>query len=286
MPVKLIAEIGNTHLGDMDRAKKLCKLASASDAYCVKTQKRDPDSSTPENIKNLPHPNPHFAYGPTYLDHRKNLELTIDQHKELFDYCQMLGIKYTSSVWDLISAKEIATLNPEFIKIPSATNNDFETLNWLFENYGGEVHISTGMTTDKEKQELIDVIVNSGRGKDVILYHTTSGYPVPFEESCMLEIEKLRRNYGSIVKSIGFSNHCLGIALDIVAVCLEVSHIERHFIDDRTVRHTDAAASLEPGAFMKLVRDVRVAESSMSYKPQEIMPCEMANREKLRKIHD
>jgi len=286
MAIEVIAEIGNTHLGDMERAKKLCKLAYASGAKYIKTQKRHPDSSTPDHIKHLPHPNPSFAYGETYLEHRQNLEFSIEQHKELFDYCAELGFHYTSSVWDLISAKEIASLNPEFIKIPSATNNDNQMMNWLYDNYGGEIHISTGMTTPKEKDEIIDNLDKHGRGKDVVLYHAVSGYPVPFSEACMLEIERLKKDYGSTIKSVGFSNHCLGIAVDMAAVCLGVSHIERHFIDDRTVRHTDAAASLEPGGLMKLIRDIKVIEISMAYKDQDLMPCEIANRDKLRKQYD
>jgi sialic acid synthase len=284
--VYIIAEIGCSHLGDIKRAKMLCKLAYECGADYVKTQKRDPDISTPEHIKHKPHPNAAFAYGKTYLEHRKNLELPIEVHEEINDFCNNLGIKYTSSVWDLTSAKEFVSLNPDFIKIPSAINNDFAMLNYLQDNYNGEIHISLGMTTHAERDTLIKEIQRNGRAKDTVLYHTTSGYPVPFAEACILEISRLRDDYGSLVKSVGFSNHCLGIAVDVAAVVLGASHIERHFIDDRTLPHSDASASLEPGALKKLVRDIHVVEQSLSYRDDDLLPCEIANRNKLRVSND
>ena len=46
---------------------------------------------------------------------------------------------------------------------------------------------------------------NAGRNKDVVLYNCTSGYPVPFENVCLLEIKRIKDAYGDIVKEIGFS---------------------------------------------------------------------------------
>ena len=75
-------------------------------------------------------------------------------------YCKELGIDYSTSVWDLTSAKEIASMNPRMIKIPLATNNNIELLNWLAQNYNGEIHISTGMTTKNEIDEVVGLFEN------------------------------------------------------------------------------------------------------------------------------
>ncbi|MFW6129809.1 MAG: N-acetylneuraminate synthase family protein, partial [Atribacterota bacterium] len=95
----IIAEIGCTHVGKMDRAKKLIDLAINSGANYVKLQKRCPYESTPKHWWNKPHPNQKFAYGQTYIEHRKNLELNIDQHIKLKKYCESNGIGYSTSVW-------------------------------------------------------------------------------------------------------------------------------------------------------------------------------------------
>jgi N-acetylneuraminate synthase len=185
-------------------------------------------------------------------------------------------------VWDLTSAKEIAALNPRFIKIPSACNNHYGMLEWLCENYQGEIHISVGMTTRKEEAELIDFFVRRERGQDLTIYACTSGYPVAPEDVCLLEILRLQESYGDRVKQIGFSGHHNGIALDIAAYTLGAGVIERHFTLDRTWKGTDHAASLEPDGLRKLKRDLMNTQKALSYKKDEILPVEQVQRDKLK----
>ena len=203
--VKIIAEIGCNHKGDIQIAKDLIKSAKLCGADIAKFQKRTPkELLTPEQY-NAPHPNPANSYGATYGEHREFLEFNADQHKELKDYCDDIGIEYSTSVWDITSAKAIVPLNPHLIKIPSAVNNNERLLKWLCENYGGEIHVSLGMTTRKEEDRLIRLFEDEGRAKDVVVYSCTSGYPVAFEDICLLEINRIRAAYESKVKGIGFS---------------------------------------------------------------------------------
>jgi sialic acid synthase len=210
------------------------------------------------------------------------LEFTIDQHAELKKYCEELGIVYASSVWDLTSAKEIASLNPSLIKIPSACNNNYEMLSWLCENYNGEIHISTGMTTKNEIEEFIQFFVMNKRNHDVVLYNCTSGYPVPFEDICLLEIKELIEKYSDKVKDIGFSGHHLGIAVDVVAYSMGANYIERHYTLDRTWKGTDHAASLEPDGLRKLKRNLCAVQKAMCKKEKEILDIEQIQRSKLK----
>ena len=147
----VIAEIGCNHKGDIEIAKELIKVAKIfCNADAVKFQKRNNKELLTEQQYNQPHPNPANAYGETYGLHREYLEFDINQHAELKAYCEEMGIIYSTSVWDLTSAKEISSLHPLFIKIPSACNNNVEMLIWLCQNYKGEIHVSTGMTTKSE----------------------------------------------------------------------------------------------------------------------------------------
>ena len=148
---RLIAEAGCNHKGDIEIAKELIRTAAI---YCkadvIKFQKRcNKELLTPEQY-NAPHPNPANSYGKTYGEHREFLEFTAAQHGELKEYCEKMGIIYSTSVWDMTSAKEITALKPELIKIPSACNNHYEMLQWLCDNYHGEIHVSLGMTTHEE----------------------------------------------------------------------------------------------------------------------------------------
>ncbi len=280
---RLIAEAGCNHKGDIEIAKELIRTAAI---YCkadvIKFQKRcNRELLTPEQY-DAPHPNPANSYGRTYGEHREFLEFTAEQHAELKKYCEEVGITYSTSVWDMTSAKEIAELKPELIKIPSACNNHYEMLRWLCDNYYGEIHISLGMTTHAEEEALMRLFEEKGRAGDVVLYVCTSGYPVSFEDMCLLEINRVRDTYGSRVKEIAFSGHHLGIAADIAAYTLGASTIERHYTLDRTWKGTDHAASLEPEGMRKLKRDLTAVNKALTYKAQEILPVEQVQRDKLK----
>lgn len=279
----VIAEAGCNHMGQMEIAKDLIETAAHfCKADAIKFQKRCPkELLTPEQY-NAPHPNPANSYGDTYGAHREFLEFTVDQHAQLKEWCEAAGIIYSTSVWDMTSAKEITSLKPQFIKIPSACNTHFEMLQWLCDNYEGEIQLSFGMTSHEEEEEIVKLFEANGRAKDLVLFNCTSGYPVPFKDVCLLEITRMREAYGSRVKAIGFSGHHLGIAVDTAAYTLGASIIERHYTLDRTWKGTDHAASLEPDSIRKLVCNLNAVHDALTYKSAEILPIEQTQRDKLK----
>lgn len=283
-PPSVIAEIGCNHKGDLQVAMELIAMAKLCGAQVAKFQKRTvKELLTPEEYR-APHPNPMHSYGTTYGEHREALELTIEQHAELQRHCRHVGVDYSSSVWDVTSAREIITLDPRLIKIPSACNADLELLRILRDEYRGEVHASVGMTTRHEERQLVAFFAATGQARErLVLYSCTSGYPVPFEDICLLEITRLREAYGSQVKAIGFSGHHLGIAVDVAAFVLGAEWIERHFTLDRTWKGTDHAASLEPEGLRRVCRDVKAVAKALSYKPADLLPIEQVQRAKLKR---
>lgn len=282
-PPFVIAEAGCNHMGQMEVAKDLIETAAHfCKADAIKFQKRCPkELLTPEQY-NAPHPNPENSYGKTYGEHREFLEFTVDQHAQLKEWCEEAGIIYSTSVWDMTSAKEIASLNPVFIKIPSACNTHYEMLQWLCDNYEGEIQLSFGMTSHEEEEQIVQLFEKNGRAKDLVLFNCTSGYPVPFKDVCLLEINRMREAYEDRVKAIGFSGHHLGIAVDVAAYTLGADVIERHYTLDRTWKGTDHAASLEPDGIRKLVRNLNAVHEALTYKPSEILPIEQVQRDKLK----
>lgn len=211
------------------------------------------------------------------------MEFTLEQHRQLQEWCTEFGIEYSTSVWDVTSAKEICTLHPSLIKVPSACNLNKRLLEYLCDNYEGEIHLSFGMTLREEEENIVSFFENKGRNKDLVIYACTSGYPVPFEDICLLEISRINKVFGKRVKSVGFSGHHLGIAVDSAAVALGAEWIERHFTLDRTWKGTDHAASLEPDGLRKLGRDCRAIAKALVYKQQDILEIEKVQRDKLKK---
>lgn len=281
---KIIAEVGCNHKGDMDIAHEMIITASL---FCkvdvVKFQKRNNRELLSEEEYNTPHPNPINAYGDTYGAHREFLEFDLDQHKQLKKWCEEQGLVYSTSVWDLTSAKEITSINPQLIKIPSACNLNKPMLKYLCENYAGEIHASFGMTTKEEEEKVVAFFEEMGRANDLVVYSCTSGYPVPFEDICLYEITRLKEKYGHRVKSIGFSGHHLGIAVDVAAITLGAEWVERHYTLDRTWKGTDHAASLEPDGLRRLARDCRAVSKALTYKDHDVLDIETVQRNKLKK---
>lgn len=281
---KIIAEIGCNHKGDMQLAKEMIHTAAM---YCkanvVKFQKRNNRELLSTEEYNAPHPNPTNSYGATYGEHREFLEFTLEQHRQLKAWCEEVGIIYSTSVWDLTSAREIVSLQPELIKVPSACNLNKAMLEYLCQNFNGEIHLSFGMTTHEEEESIVQLFEKHNRAGDLVLYSCTSGYPVPFEDICLLEISRLKQSFGNRVKAIGFSGHHLGIAVDSAAVALGAEWIERHFTLDRTWKGTDHAASLEPDGVRKLCRDCRAVFKALTFKKQDILEIESVQRNKLKK---
>ena len=281
---KIIAEIGCNHKGEMDIALEMIKTAAT---FChvdvVKFQKRNNHELLTEEEFNAPHPNPYNSYGATYGEHREYLEFSLEQHRQLQRWCNEFGVEYSCSVWDVTSAKEIISLNPSIIKIPSACNLNQELLTCICDHFDGEIHVSFGMTDREEEEKIVSFFEKKGRNKELVIYSCTSGYPVPFEDICLLELTRLRKTYENRVKAMGFSGHHLGIAVDAAAVALGAEWVERHFTLDRTWKGTDHAASLEPDGLRKLCRDCRAVYKALKYKEEDILEIEKPQLEKLKR---
>ena len=138
------------------------------------------------------------------------------------------------------------------------------------------------MTTSKEEDDIFSFFLDKKQNHRLILYSCTSGYPVDFNDVCMLEIRRLKKKFGERVGSIGFSGHHLGIAVDIAAYVLGANWIERHFTLDRTWKGTDHSASLEPTGLRKLCRDLQATHKVLKFKNEDILPVEKIQRDKLK----
>ena len=285
MDCKLIAEIGGNHKGEIDIAVKMIEIAAnRCNADIIKFQKRTNKILLTEKEYNTPHPIPENSYGSTYGEHRDFLEFDIEQHKFLKQECEKYNKEYSCSVWDINAANEIISLNPNIIKIPSSQNLNFELLKCLCENFENEIHISMGMTTEKEIEAIYEETKKYKKNMKTVFYHCTSDYPASYSDLNLLEIKKLLDKYDGKVKNIAFSGHHKGISMDIAAATLGAKYIERHFTLDRTWKGTDHAASLEPQGMEKLKRDLNHLSTALKFKenPNSILKNEVFQYNKLK----
>lgn len=279
----VVLEVGCNHMGQLDLAKKMIESAAYTcGVSAVKFQKRNNFESLSIEQRNAPHPHPENSYGKTYGEHRDFLEFSLEQHAILKKYCESCGVIYSTSVWDLTSAKEIASLNPQYIKIPSAQNTNFKMLEWLCGNYKGEIQVSLGMTTPQEEDQIFELFKRYDNLSNLTLMACTSGYPIANEEACLLEIIRLKEKFGGLVKRIGISGHYTNSALDIAAYVLGAEVIERHFTFDKTWKGTDHSASMIPDEVVKLMADLDAVSKALKYKETALLPVEEVQHKKLK----
>jgi len=271
--VRLVAEIGCNHQGSLQTAKRMIDALAEAGVMEAKGQKRclDAHPEWKDRIYTSRH-----AFGRTYYEHRKALELSILQHRELRNYAEEKGVKYFLSVWDKESCEEAWNADFRTLKIPSACITDMELLETarVIPDSGGELILSTGMSTKEEVDEAVRV------ANPTMLLVCTSAYPV---EPCHVHMERLltlRQRYPG--RRYGVSGHWTGIMLDCMAVGYGAEMIERHFTLDRTWKGTDHAASIEPEDARQWVKAIRGCEAARGWGGLRVIECELKARAKLR----
>jgi N-acetylneuraminate synthase len=193
------------------------------------------------------------------------------------DHCRELGIDWFASCWDYGAMRFIQAFNPPCYKISSACLTDDSLLAWIRIANDTPILLSTGMSTLAQIDHAVDIL-----GKhDLILLHCVSTYPAWDTELNLRVIRTLRRRYGV---PVGYSGHELGIASTVAAVALGACVVERHITLDKTMWGTDQRASLEPGEFAELVRDIRFVEAALGDGVKRVQPREIPIMEKLRRV--
>jgi|19_taG_2_1085344.scaffolds.fasta_scaffold02849_5 N-acetylneuraminate synthase len=291
--VKVIAEIGINHNGDIDIAKKLIDVATVAGCDVVKFQKRNPDICVPEHQKNILRDTPWGEM--TYLEYKYKVEFGKEEYDEIDRYCKERGILWSASPWDLDSLEFLMQYDIPFIKIPSAMITD-EELMFASKNTGKKVIISTGMSTFAEIERAIAILnlpgdsaetlrprnfdeVKAGVEKNFAVLHCNSTYPAPINELNLSAIKTLKDRFKC---EVGYSGHEFGLTTSMAAVYLGATIIERHITLDRTMWGTDQTSSVEPHGLIKLVKAIRDLESSYGDGKIYVTKSEESVRKKLR----
>jgi N-acetylneuraminate synthase len=277
-PAFVIAEIGNNHNGDFDRAIALVDAAVAAGADCAKFQMRKLDEVY--RASSLSGKDDDLAVEYT-LDLLRRFELPNDQQRRLADYCRSKGILYLCTPWDPASVRVLAGFGVEAYKVASADLTNLPLIAHLVAT-GKPLIVSTGMSTLEEIRA--SVAFMHQRGAAFVLLHCQSTYPAALHNINLRFMDTLR----AIHPLVGYSGHERGTAVSVAAVALGACVIERHISLDRTMEGPDHAASLEPAEFRALVDGIRevelaVGEAAGPDAERRLSQGELINRESLAK---
>jgi len=272
-PVYIIAEIGLNHNGDIDIAKKLIDVAVSTGCDAVKFQKRTPELCVPLDQRNIPRDTPWGRM--TYMDYRYKVEFGEKEYSEIDSYCKMNGIDWYASCWDEGAIEFMEKFNPVAYKIASASITDDELM-ILHKNTGRPIIMSTGMSSMDQIRNAVSLFdINN-----LVLAHATSSYPCKPEELNLKMINTLQKEFNI---PVGYSGHEVGLQTTFAAVALGACLVERHITLDRTMWGSDQAASVEPQGFQRLVRDIRIIESSLGDGIKKVYDSELPIIAKLRR---
>ena len=278
--VFIIAEAGVNHNGDLELAKQMVDIASESGVDAIKFQTFKTEKLVSKYAQKAEYQSKTTDSNESQFGMIRKLELDVDSHKILMNYCQEKEIMFLSTPFDHESIELLDELGIEIFKIPSGEITNLPYLRHI----GGlkkKVVLSTGMADIGEIEDALDVLIESGTSKEnIIVLHANTEYPTPMEDVNLKAMVTIGNTFDI---PYGYSDHTLGIEVDIAAVALGAVCIEKHFTLDRDMEGPDHKASLEPNelrAMVKAIRNIEIALGSSIKKPS---PSEQKNMKVARK---
>ena len=280
MSVFIIAEAGVNHNGSVDLAKQLIDVASDSGANAVKFQTFKAENLVVKNTQKAEYQKQTTNASESQFNMIKRLELDVETHKELIAYCQEKNIIFLSTPFDHDSINLLNDLNLQIFKIPSGEITNLPYLRHIG-TLNKEVILSTCMSNLQEVEDALTILISAGTQKsNITVLHANTMYPTPMRDvnlNAMLTIQK------ELGVAVGYSDHTLGVEVDIAAVAMGASIIEKHFTLDKTMNGPDHKASLEPEELKSMVASIRNIEKAMGNNEKKPSPSESINIEVVRK---
>ena len=276
-PCFVIAEIGNNHNGDFDRAIALVDAAIGTQADCVKFQMRKLDEVYRSSSLIGSEDDLSVEYT---LDLLRRFELPPEEHRQLKNYCDQRRIAYLCTPWDISSLRALDSFGVEGYKVASADLTNLPLLKAMADTAKPFI-LSTGMSRIEEIRAVVELL--QAKHANFALLHCQSTYPAAFHNINLRFMETLRKLH----PFFGYSGHERGISVTIAAVALGAQIVERHITLDGTMEGPDHAASLEPREFAALVTGIREAEAALGVASVDgdrpLSQGELINRETLAK---
>ena len=267
--VFIIAEAGVNHNGSIELAKKLIDVAVDAGANAVKFQTFKAENLVSKNAQKADYQKQTTNKSESQFDMIKKLELNLDTHKELISYCKSKNIMFLSTPFDHDSIELLNDLGLEIFKIPSGEITNLPYLRHIGK-LNKKVILSTGMADIGEIEDALDILMNAGTKKEnITILHANTMYPTPMEDVNLKAMVTIGNTFDI---SYGYSDHTLGIEVDIAAVAMGACCIEKHFTLDKNMEGPDHKASLGPDelkAMVKAIRNIELALGSSIKKPSK-----------------
>ena len=278
--VFIIAEAGVNHNGSIELAKKMIDVASSSGADAIKFQTFQAGKLVSKKAEKADYQKQVTDELESQFDMIKRLELDLDAHEELKSYCKVKNIMFLSTPFDHDSINLLDSLGMEIFKVASGEITNLPYLRHIG-GIGKKVILSTGMADIGEIEDALDVILHAGTQKEnITILHANTMYPTPMEDVNLKAMVTIGNTFDM---AYGYSDHTLGIEVDIAAVAMGASCIEKHFTLDRTMDGPDHGASLEPNELVNMIKAIRNIELALGNGIKKPSRSEISNMQVARK---
>jgi len=258
--VFIIAEAGVNHNGKIDLAYKLIDVACESGADAVKVQTFKTENLVSKYAPKAAYQKNTTNQSESQFSMLKKLELDFSTHKKLIDYCNNKDIVFLSTPFDHESINLLNDLDLQVFKIPSGEITNLPYLRHIG-SLGKEIILSTGMSNLKEIEDALKILIGSGTSKEnITVLHANTMYPTPMEDVNLRAMQTIREKFEV---SVGYSDHTLGIEVDIAAVAMGATVIEKHFTLDKTMDGPDHKSSINPEELSVMVHSIRNIEKAL-----------------------
>lgn len=258
--VFIIAEAGVNHNGSLTLAKKLIDVAVTAGADAVKFQTFKAEKLVSKSAQKAEYQKETTNKNESQFEMLKKLELDINAHKELISYCSSKNIMFLSTPFDNESIDLLNELKLRIFKIPSGEITNLPYLRHIG-SLNKNVILSTGMSNIGEIENALNILIDAGtKKKNITVLHANTMYPTPMEDVNLKAMLTIGNTFDI---KFGYSDHTLGIEVDIAAVALGASCIEKHFTLDNNMDGPDHKASLEPDELKKMVESIRNIEIAL-----------------------
>ncbi len=267
----IIGEIGQNHNGSVDIAKLIVDVVARpikdelfnrqlKPMDAVKLTKRDLSQELSVSAMNKPYNSPH-SFGKTYGEHRAYLELSNEEHFEIYKYAKEKNLDFVETLTAVGALSLLKLFTPDKLKVASRDLTNLPLLAAMAETKI-PIILSTGMGGKKEIDDALNTI--NKYHNDIAILHCLSEYPAQYKNINLNSIRYLQENYKDYI--IGYSDHSIGIAVPVAAVAMGAEIIEKHITLDRHMKGTDQAGSLGVDGVWRMVRDIRNIEQALGSK--------------------
>ena len=272
--VFIIAEAGVNHNGSIELAKKLIDAAAEAKADAVKFQTFKTELCVSKNAKKASYQEQTTGKDESQFEMIKKLELNADAHEELIKYCKFKNIMFLSTPFDSDSIELLDGFGLEIFKIPSGEITNLPYLRQIG-RLNKKIILSTGMANLGEVEAAINALAQSGTDREnIALLHANTQYPTPMQD---VNLKAMLTMKEAFKLDVGYSDHTLGIEVQIPAAALGASIIEKHFTLDKNMQGPDHRASLEPSELKAMVEAIRNIELALGNGVKKASPSESEN---------